>query len=373
MKQRKLRIVITGGGTGGHITPALAVAEALKKQDVEVVFIGSVNGPEKQLVKQAKLPFYGIQAGKLRRYASWENLIDAFRVVIGLGQAWMLLMRLKPVAVFAKGGFVSVPVAYAAHFLEIPVVAHESDVVMGLANRLVLNKAEVMCTGFPVAAYPSTMRPKLHFTGNPIRELFRQKLPSRATLLDRYELTSSRPVVLALGGSQGARGINRLLLDDLALFLEDFQLIHITGQLDNEWALRTTKQLPPRLLKRYRQFSFVHDELVEYMALADVVVSRSSANVLNELAWLKKPTILIPLPSSASDHQRANAQLFAERSAAKVFEEDQLTSQQLHQELEDLLKDKAQREAMARSIHQFSSPQAVELIAEIILKVARQG
>lgn len=368
---KKLRIAIVGGGTGGHITPALAVAEQLR-QHHRVWFIGSTNGPEGKIIKSAGYVFRSIQAGKLRRYFSLENLLDSFRIAIGFFQAWILLERYRPDVIFAKGGYVTVPVVYAASLLNIPVVAHESDVVMGLANRLVFHKATMICTGFPVTTYAKSLQLKLHFTGNPIRELFRQKLPDRLAILRKLGLSDSRPVVLVLGGSQGALPINQLLWSQLDESLESFQLIHLTGVDHVEQAEVARQNLPNKLQKRYLPFGYADEELLEYMVAADVVVSRGSANVLTELTAIKKPAIIIPLPHAASDHQRANARVFKAKGAAVVVEEVGLTATQLLASIKALLADKEKQRYMTRSMQLFYSPQAAKLIAETIVRVARK-
>lgn len=371
MTQTKQRpIVITGGGTGGHITPALAVADALKARGQRVIFIGSQSGPEGKLVKAAGYQFYGIQAGKLRRYWSLENIVDFFRVGIGWLQARNLLARLKPSVVFAKGGYVSVPVAYAAAFLEVPVVAHESDVVMGLANRLVMKKAEVICTGFPLKQYPVSLQPKLHFTGNPIRRIFQEPIGEESVWRKKLKLIEKVPTLLILGGSQGAHTINQLIIDQLERYLADYQIFHLTGARDLNWAQSAKAKLPANLKKRYQPYGFVDKELPAIMRLADLVIARSSASVLSELAFLGRPTMLIPLPSAASDHQRANAQVFAKKGAAVVLEETELTAEDLFAKVAGLMDDKAERTSLSRAIRFFSSPAAADLIADQVLSVA---
>lgn len=365
------RIVVAGGGTGGHIMPAIAVAETLRQQGHEVFFIGSANGPEKSLVELEEIPFYGISAGKLRRYFSWENLTDAFRVVTGFFQARSILARLQPDVIFAKGGYVCVPVVYAAAFLEIPIVAHESDVVMGLANRLTVEKAALVCTGFPVKSYPRPLRSKLRFTGNPVRQIFTQRPDDRKALLKRYGLTAVKPVVLFMGGSQGARAINELVTDNLHDNLLHFQIIHLTGPAEQEAVLEKVGELPTAIQRSYKVYGFAGDELAELMAVSDIVVSRASATVLTELAALGKPSVLIPLPSAASDHQRANAKVFADKEAAVVLEQDELTSVKLTQVLVDLMADKEELRRLGRTIKFFYSADAAKLIAEAVVSAAK--
>ncbi len=363
-------IVITGGGTGGHITPALAVADQLDSLGYRVIFIGSMNGPEKDLVTEAGYTFYGIQAGKLRRYIDWHNLTDLFKVMVGFWQARNRLARLKPAAVFSKGGYVTVPVVYAAAFLEIPIIIHESDVVMGLANQLAASKAQIIATGYPVESYARTLPVQLRFTGNPVRELFKTKLTDRRQALLRHGLALTRPLVVVMGGSQGAQAINQLIFDGLPTLLQTVQLIHLTGVSHREEATHIKAALPRALAKHYHPYGFVGEELVTFLQLAEVVVSRASAGSLSELALLGKPTILIPLSTSASGHQQANAEAVAKKGAALVLDETKLTSQQLVQTILKLVADKEEQAELSRSIRSFSSPQAAALIAELISGVA---
>jgi UDP-N-acetylglucosamine--N-acetylmuramyl-(pentapeptide) pyrophosphoryl-undecaprenol N-acetylglucosamine transferase len=367
MKQ-KLRIAIVGGGTGGHITPALAVAEELKKEH-EVWFIGSTKGPEGDIIRRMDYPFHGIAAGKLRRYISMENVTDIFRIGLGFFQSLRLFMGNRPDALFAKGGYVTVPAVYAARLLRIPVVAHESDVIMGLANRLVFDRSTVVCTGFPETVYPRSLRSKLRFTGNPVRSIFRRSL-SKAQTMRELDFSMRRPVVLVLGGSQGAQSVNMLLWDRLPEILELTQVIHLTGVNHSKKASSVKDHLTPKLQKRYQPFGFVGEELPAYMNAADIVISRSSANVMAELAALRKPMILMPLPSSASDHQRANAQVFRKKQAAVVLEEVGLTSDQFLQSIRQLITDTVKQRELSQATGHFDSPQAASLIAETIVATA---
>ncbi len=368
---KQLNIVIVGGGTGGHITPALAVAEVLRAKH-HLSFIGSLGGPEAELIQSAKLPFYPIRAGKLRRYWSWQNFTDLLKTGIGFFQARTILARLKPDVVFAKGGYVSVPVVYAAAFLEIPIVAHESDVVMGLANRLTIDKAELVCTGFPVEVYPKTLRPKLRFTGNPVRSLFFQKPQSLPGVRKKLGFTPTKPIILAMGGSQGALGINQLLWDNLENNLKAFQLVHLTGADHLQRAQEYKACLPAKLQSAYYPISFSTEELPDWLRLADLVITRGSANVLAELALLGKATIIIPLPGSASNHQWANGQAFADKEAAIIIDQDHTQPAQLTAAITRLLKDRAERQRLSRAIRLFQSPEAPTLIAEVIEEIGER-
>ncbi len=370
MTQVKIpHVVITGGGTGGHITPALAVGEALLEAGAFVSFIGSPASFEAPVIKAAGYQFYPIQAGKLRRYWSWANVVDFGRVIVGFFQARRILARLKPDVIFAKGGYVCVPVVYAAAFLEIPIVAHESDVILGLANRLIFEKTQLVCTGFPVKSYPVSLRAKLRFTGNPVRSIFMSRRVMPESTLKKLKFSRLAPVVLFLGGSQGAHAINELVFNDLAESLDHYQIIHFTGVADVAAAEALKAKLPKRLAKAYQPFAYVEAELVALLRLADLVVCRSGANTLAELAVLGKAAVLIPLPSAASGHQLANARVFAAQDAAIILEEDRLTAAELTTAVTALLDDPERMKGLSRSIRLFASPKAAQIIAEHILGV----
>jgi UDP-N-acetylglucosamine--N-acetylmuramyl-(pentapeptide) pyrophosphoryl-undecaprenol N-acetylglucosamine transferase len=369
MNDRK-HIVITGGGTGGHVAPALAVAEVLQQQGHTLHFIGSTNSVERELVEHHKIQFSAIQTGKLRRYFSLENLVDFFRVGIGLSQAFFLLIKLKADVIFAKGGYVTVPVVYAAKLLNIPVVIHESDAVMGLANRLIAKQAVTICTGFPSVAEAHTTA-KTVFTGNPIRSVFIGKLPTIEQTRTHLGLEAKLPTALFMGGSQGAHAINQMVLAMLEAVLPKLQIIHLTGERDSGWATKVKQQLPEALRHRYHPFGFVRDELPAFISLADVVVSRASAGVINELAALGKPTILIPLPSAASDHQRANAKILSDKQAAIVLEEQEIDSHQLRNTIDAVLQNNTLQQQLVDNIRSFYISDAATMIADVIVKAAK--
>ncbi len=364
------RIIIAGGGTAGHVAPALAVADELVKQGCQVAFIGSIAGPEGELVEQAGYQFFAIQAGKLRRYLDWQNISDIFRTIAGFWQARSLLIQYRPSVVFAKGGYVSVPVAFAAHWLRIPVVAHESDVVIGLANWLIAEKAQLICTGFPVAVYPGLLHSKLLYTGSPVRKIFLNPQKDLTPALKQFQLKKGRPLITVIGGSQGAQPINHLIFEILPQLLTRYQVLHLVGPAHIEAAEIKKGSLPPQLQPYYRPEAYIGEELASLLTAADIVISRAGANTLAELAILGKPTIIIPLPSAASDHQRANAQVFAKKKAAVVLEQDGLTGPQLLKKIEELMADKEGRAYLSRAIKGLSSPQSAKIIAEAICRLS---
>ena len=313
------KILFTGGGTAGHVTPNVALINELHASypDDEISYIGSFEGIEKQII--GKLPFvkfYGIHSGKLRRYFSWENVKDFFRVIKGMRDAKKCVKELKPDVLFSKGGYVSVPVVRACGKRKIPVICHESDITPGLANKLSSKYATCVCTTFPdtVKEIPGG---KGVFTGTPIRkELFRGD-PEKA----RSELGfDNKPVILVMGGSIGSAAINGAIRTNLSKLTSKYNIIHLCGKgkLSDEPGIADDPS--------YRQFEFVSDPLPDYLALCDIIVSRAGANAIHEFLALKKPMLLIPLPLTASrGDQILNANSFKERGFAEVLEEEKIT------------------------------------------------
>lgn len=366
-QKSQLKICLTGGGTAGHIVPALAVAEKLRQAGHTLCFIGSDDGPERDYVEKAGIPFSAVSAGKLRRYFSFQNFIDFFKLLIGFLQAYRLLGQLRPDCLFAKGGYVALPVILAAFARGIPVVAHESDAILGLVSRLALTKAKIICTGFPVSNYSIKWRRRLRYTGNPVRSIFTTDQPSRSKLSIKHGLAEDLPTILVMGGSQGAKALNDLVLDNLTALTANWQIIHLTGPADAERALQARAKLSPKAQKHYLPIGFVGPELVELLDLSDLVISRAGANTLYELAAMGKPSILVPLPFAANDHQRANAAYFAARQAAISIEQADLTGEKLLDLITALINNKEHRRQLSRAIKALESPRAAELIAEALI------
>lgn len=308
------KIVLTGGGTAGHVTPNIALLPSLKEADYDVHYIGSYDGIEKRLIEDYEIPYYGISTGKFRRYFDLKNFTDPVRVLKGYSEARKILKQIRPDVVFSKGGFVSVPVVRAAHSLGIPCVIHESDMTPGLANKLCIPVAEKVCCNFP-----ETLRllpaEKAVLTGSPIRAELRQG--NRIAALDLCGFTANKPVVMVIGGSLGAAAINKTVREALPKLLEDFQVIHICGK----------EKIDNLLLNvpGYKQFEYVKAELKDLFALADVVISRAGANAICELLALRKPNVLIPLSAKSSrGDQILNARSFESQGFSLVIDEDDL-------------------------------------------------
>jgi UDP-N-acetylglucosamine--N-acetylmuramyl-(pentapeptide) pyrophosphoryl-undecaprenol N-acetylglucosamine transferase len=319
------KIILTGGGTAGHVTPHLALLRSLKEQGYECHYIGSKEGIERTLAGEAGLPYYGISSGKLRRYFSAKNFTDAFRVMKGLGEASALIKEIMPDIVFSKGGFVTLPVVAAARMSNVPVVIHESDLSPGLANRLAIPFAKRVCVSFPdtLAHVP---KKKGVLTGPPIREaLFKGSLNEGARLCGFKHL--NKPVVLFMGGSTGAASINRCVKTILPRLLHGFNVAHLCGKGNK----------PADIPEGYAVFEYAGDEMPHLLALADLVVSRAGANAIFELLALKKPNLLIPLSGKASrGDQILNAKSFERQGFSKVLLDEELNGETLLEALGEL-------------------------------------
>lgn len=313
------RIILTGGGTAGHVTPNIALLPCLKEHDYDVQYIGSFDGIEKKLIEELSIPYYGIASGKLRRYFDPKNFSDPFKVVKGYFQARKLLKRLKPDVVFSKGGFVAVPVVLAAKHRHIPVIIHESDMTPGLANKLSIPSANKICCNFP-ETLSHLPEGKAFLTGSPIR----QELLSgnKLAALKFCGFTANKPVLLIIGGSLGSAAVNTAIRNILPQLLKTFQVIHLCGKDKIDESLIHTEG--------YVQYEYIKQELADLFALADVVVSRAGANAICELLALRKPNLLIPLSAAASrGDQILNAASFKRQGFSEVLEEETLSAEAL--------------------------------------------
>lgn len=324
------KIVLTGGGTAGHVTPNIALIPRLRDLGYEIYYIGSYDGIERKLIADFDIPYFGISTGKFRRYFDPKNFSDPFRVIKGYSEARKKLKELKPDAVFSKGGFVSVPVVRAASSLGIPCIIHESDMSPGLANRLCIPVAQKVCCNFP-ETMKNLPAGKAVLTGSPIREELAKG--NKIAALNMCGFTANKPVIMVIGGSLGAAAINKTVRDALPKLLDNFQVVHICG-----------KEKVDNLLLRvegYKQFEYLKSELKDVFAMADLVISRAGANAICELLALKKPNILIPLPASASrGDQILNARSFDEQGFSMVIDEDYLTENLLVEKVNELYRTK---------------------------------
>lgn len=320
------KIVLTGGGTAGHVTPNIALLPRLKDLGYEVSYIGSYEGIEKKLITDFDIPYYGIATGKFRRYLDVKNLTDPFRVIKGFAEARNYLKKIEPDVVFSKGGFVSVPVVRAAASLHIPCIIHESDMTPGLANKMCIPVAKKVCCNFPetVSMLP---KEKAVLTGSPIREELTKG--NKIAALDLCGFTANKPMILVIGGSLGAASINKAVREALPVLLQDFQIAHICGKEKIDNTLLQTKD--------YVQFEYVKSELKDLFAAADLVISRAGANSICEILALKKPNLLIPLSASSSrGDQILNAKSFESQGFSMVIGDDDLSPELLSEKITEL-------------------------------------
>lgn len=352
------RIILTGGGTAGHVTPNIALLPGLKNLGYDIHYIGSYEGIEKNLIEQFGIPYHGISSGKLRRYFSVQNFTDPFRVLKGFGEARKLIKTLKPDVIFSKGGFVSVPVVLAGKQCHVPTIIHESDMTPGLANRLAIPSATKVCCNFP-ETLSHLPKEKAVLTGSPIRkELL---IGDRAAALEFCGLTDGKPVILIIGGSLGSVVVNNAVRAILPELLKDFQVIHLCGKGKIDESLQN--------LKGYVQFEYIQDELKDLFALSDLVISRAGANAICELLALHKPNLLIPLSANASrGDQILNARSFERQGYSIVLEEEELTSSVL---LDAVLKLYREKDAYIKAMQQSKQQDSVQTILDLIQKVSK--
>lgn len=352
------RIVLTGGGTAGHVTPNIALLPALKEAGYDIQYIGSYNGMEKSLIEDYNIPYHGISSGKLRRYFDLKNFTDPFRVIKGFFEAKKLMKELRPNVVFSKGGFVSVPVVMAAKRNKIPAIIHESDMTPGLANKLCFSSASKICCNFPetVASLPAS---KAILTGSPIRSELREGDADAGRAFTG--VGSDKPVILIMGGSLGAVKVNTAVRAILSELLKDFYVIHLCGK----------GKLDESLLNvaGYVQYEYIKDELKDLFAMCDLVISRAGANAICELLFLQKPNLLIPLSAAASrGDQVLNARSFEKQGFSKVLEEEELTDELLLSTVKDLYE---QRETYVQTMKQSSQNDAVKTVVSLVEELSK--
>lgn len=350
------KIVLTGGGTAGHVTPNIALLPSLKKAGFSISYIGSYHGIERKLIEEQNVPYYGISSGKLRRYMDIKNLTDPFRVLKGYTEAVKILRVLKPDVLFSKGGFVSVPVVFAAKHFHIPVIIHESDMTPGLANKLSFPAASKICCNFP-----ETMKllppEKAVLTGSPIRaELL---TGSKEKGLSYTNLSNKKPIILVVGGSQGAVAINSIIRKLLPQLLSHYQIIHLCGKGNLDKNIKQTG---------YVQYEYAKDELRDLFAASDLVISRAGANSICEIAALRKPNILIPLSRAASrGDQIINAHSYEKQGFSVVIEEENLSEDRLLKAIHDLYQN---RQAYISTMQTSTQSNAVSIIFSLIQELS---
>ena len=345
-------IVLTGGGTAGHVTPNIAMIPRLKELGYKISYIGSYEGIEKKLIEELGIPYYGISSGKLRRYFDVKNFTDPFRVLKGFMEAKKLMKELKPDVVFSKGVFVTVPVVIAASRRKIPTFIHESDMTPGLANKIGIPFATNVCCNFP-ETISNLPKDKAVLTGTPIRQEL--LTGSKEKGLAFTGLSPDKPVILIIGGSLGATAVNEAVRSILPELLEDFQVVHLCGKGKLDENLKNTKG--------YVQYEYIKKELADLFALADIVISRAGANAICELSALNKPNLLIPLSARASrGDQILNARSFEHLGYSKVLEEEEITKESLLDAVHDLYEN---RESYITAMSSSKHKDSIELIVQL--------
>lgn len=353
------KIVLTGGGTAGHVIPNIALLDKLRAAGFAVHYIGSRDGIERQLMQgRPNVRYHPISSGKVRRYLDVKNLSDPFKVIAGVLQSYNILRRIAPSVVFSKGGFVSVPVIIAAWMLRIPIAIHESDITPGLANKLSRPFAKVMCTTFSQAALKAGKKGVV--TGSPVRPEIMTGDRYRGLVMSGFE--NGRPVLLVMGGSSGSQAINHAVDMDMENLRRKYQIIHIRGKNDVQNHLEG--------IPGYKQFGYVDEDLPHILAAADVVISRAGANAIFELAALKKPMLLVPLPLSASrGDQILNADYFKVHGWAKVLDQADMEQNGLLPALAELERD---RDRLIANLEKSNLSSGLDKLFEQIMRAAQK-
>lgn len=346
------KIIMTGGGSAGHVTPNLALIPKLRDLGYDIQYIGTSEGIERKIIEGEKIKYHIISSGKLRRYFDVKNFTDPFKVIKGIWQAYEIIKKEKPNIVFSKGGFVSVPVVLGAYFNKVPVISHESDITPGLANKLSMPYCTKICVTFPEALQKLNKK-KAVLTGTPIRkDLF---AGSRIKGKSICNFNDEKPVLFIIGGSLGARAINEAVRRNIDKILVHYNVIHICGKnnIDNRYNKAA-----------YRQFEYVNEELPHLLACADLVISRAGANTIFELLALRKPNLLIPLSSKSSrGDQILNARSFEKSGFSMVLEEEDLSDDTLLDKINELYRDKGK---FVKNMTESSLNNGVEAIIKLI-------
>ena len=362
-----MKIVLTGGGTGGHLIPLVAVAKKIKEKspDVSFVFVGPRGEMEERIVGAENIPMRKVMVGKFRRYFSFLNFLDFFKVAGGIFQAMLILLIEMPDAIFSKGGYASLPVVLVGWLYRIPIMIHESDAVPGVtnavlgkfSNRVAVSYAEVL-REFPAA--------QVVLTGSPLREDINQG--NREKAREKFSLHQEKKVIFIWGGSQGSRNINNKILDVLPYLLEKYQIIHQTGDLNFEEVRSRAKELEIDLEHSdYHAVPFLKEELKDVMDVADLIISRAGATSIAEIAANAKPTIFIPLQNAANDHQRANAYAVARVGGCVVLEENNLGKNVLLSRISEIMESEELQKKLKDGISSFYYPDAADRIANGVL------
>ncbi|MCX6743923.1 MAG: undecaprenyldiphospho-muramoylpentapeptide beta-N-acetylglucosaminyltransferase, partial [Candidatus Parcubacteria bacterium] len=362
-----MKVLFSGGGTMGSVSPLVAIYEELKVREtnLEVLWLGTKKGPEKEFLAGYQIPFKSIVSGKLRRYLSLWNILTPIEVIIGILQSYSIMSKFKPDIVLTAGSFVAVPVVYAAWLKKIPRIVHQQDLEIGLANKMMAKKATAVTVTFDESKDIFDPKKTFHI-GNPIRKAVLAGNRDKGLL--EFKLNSTLPTILILGGGTGALMINQMIFDTLGQLIAKYQVIHLTGkgksisQQFNDYFNRETLKL---IEERYRGYEFLNQEIFDAMAVADLVISRAGFSTLTELAALGKPALLIPIPG----HQEINAQYFFKYNAVKILPQEKLTKEIFVQVIDASMQNLPERQNLARNISQLLYKDAGKRYVELVYKI----
>ncbi|MCM0676366.1 UDP-N-acetylglucosamine--N-acetylmuramyl-(pentapeptide) pyrophosphoryl-undecaprenol N-acetylglucosamine transferase [Micromonospora phytophila] len=377
---RSVRLIVTGGGTGGHTYPALTTIRTLRARlaeagtEPEILWVGVAHGLEARVAKQEGIPFTAITTGKLRRSPNlheWgRNVADAFRVPLGIFQAIMIVIRARPDVVFSTGGYVCVPIGIAAWLTRRPLVMHEQTLTVGLANRILARLADLVLLSHEssIDHLPAEAKARAVVTGNPVRpEIL---IGNRDRALAAYHLDPRLPLVYVTGGAQGAVQVNNLIADILPGLLPKCQVLHQCGDFSLDRMQQVADAIPEHLRSRYRVVDYVHGELPDVLSAADIVVARSGAGTVAELTALGKACVFIPLIPTGGDEQRRTARHLADAGASRMLAGPDASANRLYEEIMALLDHPERRRELANAAHQHGRPHAAAAVASAIIDAA---
>lgn len=353
---KKIKVMFTGGGSSGHVTPSLPLISALQHKGADIFYVGSKKGIEHSIIKSLKISYYPILVGKLHRYWTWKNLLTPFRLLIGIVQSFLICRKIKPDVIFSKGGFVALPVVIAAKLNDIPTVIHESDLTPGLANRLCFPFAKLICITFPSTLKYFKYSSKVLLTGMPIRDALLHGNYHKGLELCGF-VDKLKPILLIMGGGLGSNIINECIRRLINSLTEKFQVIHICGKNKSDPVFEG--------IKNYKQFEYLQEELADIFAISDLVVSRAGATSIYEILALKKPNILLPLSRKASrGDQIDNAKYFANLGFSKVIYFEEFSDEKL---LRILFESYENLDQLKTQLNRFKRLNATQIILHKLL------
>jgi UDP-N-acetylglucosamine:LPS N-acetylglucosamine transferase len=356
MENKLKKIILAGGGTAGSVSPLLAIFEDLKSSsDFEFLFVGTKNGIEKQMVKDAAIPYRVIMAGKLRRYFDWHNFFDIIKIKIAFWQSFFLILKFKPDLIISAGSFVAVPVVWVGWLLRVPIIVHQMDIRPGLANKVMAPFAKIITVTFEKSL--NDYGKKAVFTGNPLRFSISDLRFSKEEVLKKFSLKNSLPVIFVYGGGTGAEGINKLVDDSFDNLIAFCQIIHSSGK---------GKMIAKRH-ENYHPYEFLNaEEMAAALHIADVIVSRAGLGAMTEISAAAKPAIIIPLPDS---HQEDNAALLVEKNAAVVLNQKILTADEFAVNIRELLKNEELKSKLSLNVNGLMKEGANQEMRKLILRI----